>query len=569
MTAADRLRSALAVTAAAAMVALTASACAEESKELVPTVGYGIDNVVTSYNANTVDGAASGARQAFARVQPGFAYTGPEGTSVADTDIGTADLLVGEPSTITYRINPAAVYSDGVALTCDDLVLTWAAHSGRFSSDDGEPLFDAATTAGYADIERVECVPGGKEAIAVFAPGRTPVDWKSLFAATTILPSHVVARHAEVDTVVEAVNAADGTEALAKIAQFWNTGWDLAPGELDLTLFPSAGPYRIESYSIDGGLVLVANERWWGNRPETEHIVVYTKEQDLVRLVSSGEIEVLDVATGSVPGIDVARWEQDGLVVNDVTSPGVDQLFLGSSGVFEDAASRRAFAACVPRQALFDAFGPMPHGAISADIVDARFVTPDELIYESVAGAGVGRYRQPDQVAAAGAGALTVRIGYLTPDERRGEMVKMIARSCEPYGITVEDAGSGDFAVSTLSEGTVDAVLTGTAAANGSSGATERTGAMFALRSGEGANLGGFANRRIDEIVDTLAVDATPSTVLQLASEAENLLWMQMPTLPLFQQPRTIAVAGGMSAVEANPNRTGTGWNMDRWVLLR
>ena len=148
-------------------------------------------------------------------------------------------------------------------------------------------------------------------------------------------------------------------------------------------------------------------------------------------------------------------------------------------------------------------------------------------------------------------------------------MVRAITQACAPAGITIEDAGADDFAVSSLHAGNVDAVLTGTAGANGSSGATERTGAMFAMRGGEGSNLGDFASGRVDEIVDTLAVDAAPATVLRLASEAEEIMWRHVPTLPLFHQPRTIAVADGMSAVEPNAARTGTGWNMDRWVFRR
>ena len=71
--------------------------CSEEGEQ-IPSIGYAIDNTVTTYNANSVAGAVSGARQAFARVLPGFNYTGPEGGPVADTDIGTANAMPGTPS---------------------------------------------------------------------------------------------------------------------------------------------------------------------------------------------------------------------------------------------------------------------------------------------------------------------------------------------------------------------------------------------------------------------------------------------------------------------------------------
>src|ERR1700733_16082651 len=72
-------------------------------------------------------------------------------------------------------------------LTCDDLVLAWAAQSGRF------PGFDAATQAGYVDIANVECIPGQKKARESFGPDRGVVDYNQLFAPTTMMPSHVIA----------------------------------------------------------------------------------------------------------------------------------------------------------------------------------------------------------------------------------------------------------------------------------------------------------------------------------------------------------------------------------------
>ncbi len=162
----------------AVVAAATLSCGAEE--ERVHSIGYAIDNTVTTYNANTVDGAASGARQAFTRVLPGFGYVAPSGYVVSDTDIGTATAVPGDPFTVQYRLSPDSVYSDGVPMSCDDLVLTWAAGSGRFSEPDESGatvnVFDSSLRGGYADIERVECQPGSKEATVVFKGGRGDAD---------------------------------------------------------------------------------------------------------------------------------------------------------------------------------------------------------------------------------------------------------------------------------------------------------------------------------------------------------------------------------------------------------
>lgn len=540
--------------------------CSEEGEQ-IPSIGYAIDNTVTTYNANSVAGAVSGARQAFARVLPGFNYTGPEGGPVADTDIGTANAMPGDALTIQYKLNPNSVYSDGVPMSCDDLVLTWAANSGRF------PMFDAASTAGYSDIDRVDCQTGAKDAVVTFKAGRTVTDWKSLFGATSMMPAHVVASAAGVPDIVAAVQNSDA-DALTRVADFWNDGWTMAPGDLDLAKFPASGPYKVESFSEDEGLVLVANDRWWGNRPATSRIVVWPKSSDVSARIGDGSVEVVDVAAGSAPDLDLGGFD-----VTEVPSRSVEQFVLSTSGLFENAAGRRAFAACLPREELASKFGiatePDEAGAASGGPVDTRVTAPDSLVHESVAGAVGGRYETADTAAAADALAdtgntsATVRVGYLGPNPRRAEIVAAVAAACAPAGITVQDVASPEFTPSMLREGQVDVVLAGTAAAPGAAGTAAATTAMYALRSGIRSNFGDYSNGRVDQIVDQLAVDSSTATQLSLSTEAENILWSDVPTVPLFDQPRTVAFATGLQAGAINPTRSGAGWNMDRWVLRR
>jgi ABC-type transport system substrate-binding protein len=102
-------------------------------------VNYAVDGVLSSYNTNTVNGAASAGPQAFARVLTGFGLHGPDGQALADRDFGLVSVASREPMVLDYQIADNAVYSDGKPVTCDDMVLAWAAQSGRF------PGFDAAT----------------------------------------------------------------------------------------------------------------------------------------------------------------------------------------------------------------------------------------------------------------------------------------------------------------------------------------------------------------------------------------------------------------------------------------
>ena len=140
------------------------------SGSVASQIDYVVDGTLVSYNTNTVIGAASAGAQAFARTLTGFGYHGPDGQVVADRDFGTVSVVGGAPLVLYYQIADNAVYSDGKPVTCDDLVLTWAAQSGRF------PGFQSATQAGYVDIANIACAPGQKKARVSFIPDRSVVD---------------------------------------------------------------------------------------------------------------------------------------------------------------------------------------------------------------------------------------------------------------------------------------------------------------------------------------------------------------------------------------------------------
>src|SRR6201998_3655586 len=186
MGAARSWRLARRLLAAALMAAAsgTLSAC---SGSAAGQIDYIVDGTLVTYNSNTLTGAAAAGGQAFAPPLTGFGYHRPDGQIVADRDFGTISMVGGSPLVLDYQIADNAVYSDGKPITCDDLVLAWAAQSGRF------PGFDAASQAGYVDVTAIDCQPGQKKARVSFDPDRNIVDYNQLFAATTMMPSHVIA----------------------------------------------------------------------------------------------------------------------------------------------------------------------------------------------------------------------------------------------------------------------------------------------------------------------------------------------------------------------------------------
>ena len=530
--------------------ALGLTSCADSPAE---SVDYAVDGALITYNTNTVAGAASGGPQAFARVLTGFNYHGPEGQIVGDHDFGSINVVGRTPLILDYEIKPEAVYSDGKPVTCDDVVLAWAAQSGRF------PGFDAASRAGYTDIAAVDCAPGQKRARVSFAQDRAFTDYGQLFAATSLMPSHVLADQLGLGEggLTRALLDNDGP-VVERIAQAWNTTWDLTP-DADLTRFPSSGPYKLDSVAEDGSVVLVANDKWWGAMPVTDRVTVHPRTPDMQDRVDEGAYDVVDIAAGSLGTLNLP----DDYERSESASASVEQLLFAPVGPLSAVPARRAVALCTPRDIIAGNAGvPVENSRLNTateDAYGAAEITP-EVGEFAVANPEAAR-------AALGGQPLTVRMGYQTPNARLAALVGAIARSCAPAGITVEDVADENTGPLSLRNNDIDVLVasTGGAAGSGSSGSSAVD--AYTLHSANGNNLPRYTNERIDGIIATIAVINDPKEMSRLLAEAAPILWGDMPTLPLYRQQRTLVTSTKMFAVSANPTRWGAGWNMDRWKL--
>ncbi|HEX7430215.1 MAG TPA: ABC transporter substrate-binding protein [Mycobacterium sp.] len=543
-----RLRGTAAAVTVALVCAVSVSSC---SGSPASEIAYAVDGTLTTYNTNTVAGAASAGPQAFARVLTGFNYHGPDGQIVGDHDFGAISVVGRVPLVLDYMISDKAVYSDGKPVTCDDLVLAWASQSGRF------PGFEAANQAGYREIATVNCAPGQKRARVSFAADRAFVDFGQLFAATSMMPSHVVSDELGIDVTSAIIN--NDAPSIDRIAKVWNTTWNLTPG-LDLKRFPSSGPYKLESVTKDGGLVLVANDKWWGAKPVTNKIVVSPRGADVQDRLNNGSFDVVDVAAGSS---GVLNMPED-YTQTDTASGGIEQLIFAAQGPMAAPPARRALALCTPRDVIAR--------NVEVPIANTRLNPAAEEAVGSGETVGAEQFiaASPDAARAAlGGKPLAVRIGYQTPNARLAATVGAIAKSCAPARIAVQDVGSETTGPLTLRNNEIDVLVASTGGATGSGSTGSSAMDAYDLHTGNGNNLSGYTNLRIDGIIDTLAATSDPKELARLLGEAGPILWADVPTLPLYRQQRTLVTSKKMYAVSSNPTRWGAGWNMDRWVLAK
>ena len=155
------------------------------------------------------------------------------------------------PETVVYRINPKAVWSDGVRIDASDFIYNWVSQNGadaRYES--------AAGGTGYGNIQRVTGSGAHDQTVTVvFKKNQTFADYQSLFAP--LLPAHLFDPR--------------GTSAAKAEANF-NTG--MYDGiRLGRGAPFSGGPYIQTAYTPGQSLTLSVNPRWWGAKPKVKHLV--------------------------------------------------------------------------------------------------------------------------------------------------------------------------------------------------------------------------------------------------------------------------------------------------------
>jgi peptide/nickel transport system substrate-binding protein len=189
---------------------------------------------------------------------------------------GAPTFSAGPPETITYNINPKAVWSDGVAITCADFAYT---------ADQEQHSSDILDRTGYVDIAKVDCANPASPVIT-YAAGKTYAGWQSLFGGGVgLYPSHIL-KGKDRDTAM-------------KNGYTW-----------------SGGPW-IAKWTKGDNITLTPNANYWGDKPHLASVVFKFesdtaaefqafKSNQVQAIYPQPQIDVVDAIGGGISGANVA-----------------------------------------------------------------------------------------------------------------------------------------------------------------------------------------------------------------------------------------------------------------------
>jgi len=468
-------------------------------------------------------------------------------------------VLTGMPTftatpveTITYHITPAAVWSDGVPITCTDFQYT--AIQQQTSKDIYDPT-GYVDSDGKADLT-VTC-PDPKTAVVKYKAGDSFAGWHQLFAsAVGILPAHLL-QGKDRDKTLKDGYTWSGGPWFAK----WNKGDDI---------------------------VLTPNPKYWGAKPHLDK-VVFKFESDTAaefQAFKSGQVDAiypqpqLDVVSEIKAGLTGAHSQYNAKTGTIEALWPNDQRF-----PFDSKAVRQAFAYAIDRAAIVQKlFGALDVTAPANSL--NPYILQDYSDQNSFAGyhydlakvtslmTGAGWAKGPDGIWAKNGKRAAFTIVSTSGDKRR-ELTEEIMQpelKAAGFDMAIKNTTADNLFGQLLPAGNYDLGLY----AEGVTGLIPGLCSTFCTKSiptkangSTGNNTSFYSNPAADKLLIQVDNNLDDSVRRTDAKQADDILASDMAALPLDPLP-DIAIWSDkvVGPIQDNPIE-GMFWNIDQWGLAK
>jgi peptide/nickel transport system substrate-binding protein len=549
------------------------------------TITVDLNETLAGFNVNNVNSNEFVLQEIMQLVWPTVYFVNNKLALTLNTDLVTKVAVATKPvETITYTINPKAVWSDGTPITADDFIYNWQSQSGNAAfTDVGGAAFQPAGTTGYSSIASVTgsnpaggaaCDPGvaasfnaglcpnGNTVTVKFAAATPFADWQSLFGM--IVPAH------------------QGRKV------GWNTGFNINGGGDEKTLL-SGSWYSVTSYNQSANtVVLKRNSTYWGTPGNLDSIVFAGSLDDTSGIpgIQSGTFNVFEPVSTSLAMIQQAKAA--GTAISYNVQPGLQ---------FEHFDFNEANAylhQLKVRQAI--AYGTNRHQLIALTVGQAApstqplnnhmymntqpQYTNNGSVYNNVNVAKAKAFLKASKMKMGKDGYFhptygpekgkdfTLRISSTTGNPIRSQTEQVFQFQMKKIGIKISilNYAAGDLFGTVIPNGRYDIaefawVSTPFATGNNS------IYCSYTNKANCGSNWVHFKNAAEDKLLKQAAAASNPASEATLYNAADKLLWTNMVTLPLYQKPVMTAWSSTYGNILPNASSVGVTWNAQNWGL--
>jgi peptide/nickel transport system substrate-binding protein len=524
------------------------------------TLTYALDEDVAGFNVLQADDDEFVLNEILDQVWPSVYTIEPNLSLSLNTNIVTSATETStSPQTIVYQINPKATWSDGTPISAADFIYNWQSQSGNPAYKDvGGKAFLPASTAGFSSIKSVTGSNNGKTVTVVFA---TPFsDWKSLFGGgTPIIPAHIA----------EKVGFNSGFQNFGPAVQV------------------SGGPYEIQSYTQGEDLVEVPNPHYWGVHANLSKIVFrfITDDSQIPPAMQNGEVNLANPALASVAFNDAVKSLPN---TTTTVTPGLEfqhMDFNESNPYLALADVRHAIAYGTNRAQMVQRIvGPLT-SAIQP--LQNRLFMPIQPQYSNTSGGygafntsmaesllkqsnmtmGSDGYFHPNFGPEKGQD-LTLSISTTSGVPVRAEIEQLFQADMKAIGIKINiqnyNANTLFGTVGPKSEfQIIEFAWVSTPFASGN----QAIYCSYTNASVCGENWDHYANSQVDSLFNQAISTTNAHDAAVLYNQIDTILWKDMVTLPLFEQPDLYSWTNTYGNIIPNPSSVGVPWNAQVWGM--
>jgi len=270
--------------------------CSTSGIQAGSVIRIAVLNDFNSVNADnvTADGSLATNQQVAALLDPSFYFIDSDETLVANQEFGTVKVISKQPYQVRYTLTGNAKWSDGQAVTADDLLLSWLAAKNPldagFNSNRAGSGLKWATSVPQLSADGKSLTITFDHPVADYRTSLTLNAAAHLVAEQAFTLTDKAAALARFELAVTSANLEDQKLIAEQYAQIY-----LAKNLGALAPKTGAGPYLVSSYSEGQKLVLKANSAFsWGPLPkiETVEIKFFSDSTTMLAAMQSGDVDV-------------------------------------------------------------------------------------------------------------------------------------------------------------------------------------------------------------------------------------------------------------------------------------
>jgi peptide/nickel transport system substrate-binding protein len=482
------------------------------------TMTWSLSQTIPNFNYYELDGTLLDTINILNALMPRPFEFNAAGVPKVNTDYFTSiEKKSDSPLTIDYKINPKAKWSDGTALSWEDMADLWKSSNGT------NDKYNVSGTQGWDQIDSVTRGADDQEAVVKFAKPYT--DWQSLF--DPLMP-----------------------KSLTATPEAFNKAWVSKPAV-------TAGAFKWGSENKTAHTyTIVRDPAWWGDKAMLNSLtfVVYNDPAAAVQALGSHNLDYDDITFGDEVGNVQAAKRYSGIDIRQAGSNIYRQFTLNTKDpILSDPKVRQAVVLGIDRKQITTALIGKLGGSPSP--LQNHFFMKNQAPYKDTCGSFCTYDAAKAKSLLEGAGwtlkggyyekagkqlTLAITIPSQTPNSKAEAEIAQSTLKAAGIKLTLNTVPTNDFFSKYINAGKFQLTTftwIGTPFPVG--------GALSIFKYNpkvRGQNYGFGGSEQINQLLASASTATNADEENKLANQASQSMWDNAAWLPLYQKPQATAV---------------------------